>query len=222
MKIDMKRMRFVFPLLISALALLATVFGCGDPAGSGAARSAGSTAEKSRPEQSFELIFETFRRGVEDIPIGFVVQRGGGHSMMSGRNEVSHELIRPAKEGEPYRAIITVDSQARYSLQESSGVPEEEQQESPDSGSEFEGLEPSDENGTEIFDPSLVTSSGSQARRALPGGPDKAVHRVPPHVSKRDYELVYRDGRWALVTKLDPETEQSIENAFEQALKTQI
>jgi hypothetical protein len=37
----------------------------------------------------------------------------------------------------------------------------------------------------------------------------------------RTFDLEYRDGRWVLLTKLDPKTEQSIENAFRTAFETQ-
>jgi hypothetical protein len=40
-------------------------------------------------------------------------------------------------------------------------------------------------------------------------------------VDTRKYELVYEGGRWALVTPLDPKTEQSIQHAFDVALRTQ-
>ena len=119
----MKRVDYQVVLLTMSATLAACLVGCTESSDlvAGVNRSApGYTAKpgaKPGPEESFELILETFRRGVEGVKIGFVAQREGGHSMMSGDNKVSHELIPPKKEGEPYKAIITVQSQSSYSLQ---------------------------------------------------------------------------------------------------------
>jgi hypothetical protein len=42
-----------------------------------------------------------------------------------------------------------------------------------------------------------------------------------PEEETRKYELDYVDGRWKLVTELNPDTESSIQNAFKNALDTQ-
>jgi hypothetical protein len=179
---------------------------------------------KPSPEESFELIVATFERGVEDIPIGFVVRSEGGHSMMSGRNEVTHELVRPAKEGDSYRGVITVDSAWKYSVQQSTEDPRESEP-NEDSGNAGSSLdEPADAGSIEILDSDLIASSGSgnESRPAPTGVAEKKVVRRPDEEAVRNYELLYKNGRWELVTKLDPETEQSIENAFKKALRTQI
>ncbi len=180
--------------------------------------------KKPTPEESFQLIVDTFRRGMEDVPIGFVMREESGQSMMTGKREVSHQLIRPTKEGEPYRAIITVHTQSRYSIQRTK-VPEEngleEQAEVGSSGVEPVG-EPDGESGLETFDSDLVdaSSSSKETRRSTAAPTEELVARRPDE-GQQKYELVYENGLWTLVTKPDPETEQSIQSAFEKALKTQ-
>jgi hypothetical protein len=184
------------------------------------------TSANPTPEESFELIAETFRRGIEARAIGFrLPTREGGHSMMAGSNEVTHELIRPVKEGEPYKGIITVVSKSQYSIQRSADRQEESNKEKEANRQEAES--PLDgagnPNGVGILDPSLVSTSStnSSPSRADSTAGENAVTRRS-NESDRKYELIYKDGRWSLVTELDPETEQSIQYAFDHALKTQI
>jgi hypothetical protein len=207
---------FCLSILLLAISLLgATVVGCREA--SGPRPSSRGSVNKSGPEESFKLIVETFRRGVEDVPIGFVVRQESGQSMMTGKNEVSHELIRPTKEGEPYRATITVTSQSRYSIQRTNEeVPAEEQTENP-SALDTTG-DSDDDDGQEIFDANLVGggSAKTDTRRSSPGAPEQFIARRPDE-GQQKYDLVYENGDWRLVTKLDPETEQSIRTAFEHA-----
>jgi hypothetical protein len=50
------------------------------------------------------------------------------------------------------------------------------------------------------------------------------TEQVIPHEDREDrkYELLYQDGKWILVTELNKETEQAVQNAFKSALDTQI
>jgi hypothetical protein len=179
---------------------------------------------KPSPEDSFRLIVETFRRGVEDVPIGFVLRGADGHSMMTGKNEVSDELIPPAKEGEPYKAVITVGSQSRYSIQHSTTESEgaEEAQAADDGTDSFADL--GEGGGVEVFDPDLISTPGAARDGRNSPSPETTEKTVTRQADRQDrrYELIYEDGKWSLVTKLDPETEQSIQNAFRRALATQI
>lgn len=219
----MKHVEKLPAILICAL-LGASLAGCGEQTQSNASAAAARTAKKPTPEESFKLIVDTFRRGMEDVPIRFVMRDEGGQSMMVGKREVSHELIRPTKEGEPYRAFITVHTQSHYSTQRTK-VPEEngaeEQAEEGSSGIEPLG-ESDDENGLETFDSDLVSAPGTskESRRSATAPAEELVARRTDQGQQR-YELVYENGLWTLVSKLDPETEQSIGYAFEKALKTQ-
>jgi hypothetical protein len=177
------------------------------------------------PEEKFEFVVETFRRGVEDPKVFFRVPRQGGHSMMAGQNEVTHEIIKPTKEGEPYRGIITVVSQSNYSIELTPDRPEDSPREEkardqgPESG--LGDLNPSD--GIDILDSDLAgkTAAASGNSRSGQLTSDSTIARRQ-NQSDRKYELEYRDGRWTLITKLDPKIEQGIQFAFDHALKTQI
>ncbi len=195
--------------------------GCTKDAGEEAA--AAAKRAKPGPEESFELIVETFRRGVEDVPIGFVVRRESGHSRMVGKNDVKHELIPPSKEGEPYKAIITVDSKSSYSIQRS-GSSDDDDAKQNNNGDETADELANDPGGVEVFDSDLVnpSPSGGSTRGNSEGAAEPIVRRQADDWPARKYELEYRSGRWELLTELDPETEQSIQNAFDQALNTQI
>jgi hypothetical protein len=222
---QMKQMKQINPrpvLIAAILSVLAAVVGCQEQSGAAKRDTARPRDAKPSPEESFALILETFRRGVEDVPIGFIAHDAEGHSMMTGRNEVSHELIRPAKEGDPYKAIITVASQSRYSIQRSTS--EEEVDEQTDEQQDSLA-EQGDEGDLEIFDRDLISrsSQAKQDRRTSPSaadGPDKTIARQADR-QERKYELLYQDGKWQRITELDPETEQSIENAFKRALAMQ-
>jgi hypothetical protein len=218
----MKHVEKLPAILITAL-LGASLAGC-EQATPNESAAAAKDPKQPSPEDSFQLIVDTFRRGMEDVPIGFVMREESGQSMMTGKREVSHQLIRPTKEGEPYRAIITVHTQSRYSIQRTK-VPEEngleEQAEVGSSGIESVG-EPDGESGLETFDSDLVDAPGSskETRRSTAAPTAELVARRPDK-GQQKYELVYENGLWTLVTKPDPETEQSIQSAFEKALKTQ-
>jgi hypothetical protein len=220
----MKRKHSQAMLLAALLSVVAAANGCEKSPDSTAGGAARTLDQNLGPEESFELIVETFRRGVEDVPIGFVFRDEEGHSMMTGKNEVSHKLIRPTKEGEPYKAIITVGSQSRYSIQRSTS--EEENDDQSHGESSDNPLDDPDDTGNEGFDDELISDSGSgePGRKTIPLPPEKHDKKVTRQADRqeRKYELIYEDGRWTLVTKLDPETEQSIENAFKRALEMQI
>ncbi|HEX2474860.1 MAG TPA: hypothetical protein VHK01_08945 [Lacipirellulaceae bacterium] len=215
----MKHVEVLPALLVSAL-LGASLTGCRDEAASSASAAAARAAKNPTPEESFQLIVDTFRRGLEDVPIGFVMREEGGQSMMVGKREFSHELIKPTKEGEPYRATITVITQSRYSMQRSKAPEENGAEEQTDEGSS--GVEPlgeqDGESGLETFDSDLVSAPESKkdSRRPTAAPAEDIVERYPVE-GQQKYDLVYENGRWSLITKLDPETEKSIRYAFERA-----
>jgi hypothetical protein len=218
----MKHVEILPALLMSAL-LGASLAGCGDKAATNASAAAARGPKKPTPEESFQLIVDTFRRGMEDVPIGFVMREEGGQSMMVGKREVSHELIRPTKDGEPYRAFITVNTQSRYSIQRTK-VPEEKAAEKEaDAGSSGVGSlgETDDETGLETFDPELAGPPGSTNESSRATAPAEQLVARRPDEGQQKYELVYENGLWTLVSKLDPETEQSVRSAFDKAFKTQ-
>jgi hypothetical protein len=208
--------------VFAAVALIvAAATGCQKQAGDTKAKAAPAVTTKPTPEESFELIVETFRRGVEDVPFGFKVDDGsGGRTMMTGRNVVTHKLIPPAKEGEPLKAEIKVASKSQYSLQRSTEQPEADSEESEDATD----TESTDDSDVQIFDPAVASTPGAGTdRRATTTKEDKSAVTVARRddQDERTYELVYENGRWKLVTKLDPKTEELIKFAFDRALATQ-
>lgn len=173
---------------------------------------------KPGPEESFKVIEEMFRRRVAETPVGFVVSDPRRRSTMTGTNKVSAELIRPTGPADPFKAVITVESQSRYSIKRlkdnsDAKAAEKNANTSGDSPLSDSGVE----KGVEVFDPTFskpveITSTHNT---------DDVIARRPDEVV-RHYELLYENGRWTLVTELNKETEQSIQNAFKSALDTQI
>ncbi len=217
----MNRFSVQYAFVVAALIAVAGA-GCQKKSSDTGTTAATPTAIQLTPEESFKLVVETFRRGVEDVPVGFVVQdRSGSQTMMTGRNEVSHELLPPANDGDPYKAVITVKSQSRYSVQRSEKTDDDA---NADQESESSNRDPAsdDGSGVEVFDPDLVAAPGAD-RRTTSKKVDKNAVAVAQKVEKheRNYELVYENGRWKLITKLDPKTEGSIKLAFDRALDSQ-
>src|SRR5262245_58941812 len=102
-------------LILSGLTAIVLVAGCSR---STSTPSPGPATTKATPEESFDIIMETFRRRIEGTPSGFVVDNaGGGRSRLMASNKVGSEVFPPAKEGDPYTAEVTVLSEARFSLQ---------------------------------------------------------------------------------------------------------
>jgi len=174
------------------------------------------------PEESFKVILESFRRKIEDTQIGFTVSVAGSRSTMVGKNKVSYELIPPATPEDQYKAVITVDSQSAYSLRRSKNGGEESDREQSTNQNRKTLTEPGEDRGIGIRDPEMARNSGTDSSGPKsPQSNEDTVARVP-NEQIRKYELRYDKGRWALVTKLNPDTERSIQFAFEQALATQI
>lgn len=210
---------------ILAATLLTVVAGVGCQKESADTKAAHVAAQpvKATAEESFAVIVETFRRGVEDVPIGFALPDGSGNqSMMTGRNTVTPKLLPPAKAGEPFKAEIKVVSDIQYSLQrssENSGANETDQAE------ETGGDSPStDDSDVQIFDPAVAGTPGGAAERrptASKIDPNAKIIAGTKNSFERIYELVHEDGRWKLITKLDPKTEELIKLAFDRALESQ-
>ena len=174
---------------------------------------------KPTPEESFRVIADTFRRRMEETPVGFVATDASSRTSMIGTNTVTSELIPPAKPDEPYKATITVVSQSKYSIKRSKEVPDEKSREKDAPASGDIPLASPGEKGVESFDPALISKSTPDA--VNPRATEDVIARRPEK-DERKYELTYRNGRWTLDTELDKETEQATQNAFKNALETQI
>jgi hypothetical protein len=198
------------------LIVAAVSVGCQDKAATVAQPGANATPASMTPEESFEAVVASFREGIEDVKIGFMVPDGsGGHSRMTGASEVSHLLIKPEREGGQYKGIITVHSESYYSMKKST-EPAEVKEQTENS------VEDSDaESDTEVIDPALVDVPNPNRSAATKHGTNEVTIASEKNSTDRKYELVYEDGRWVLTTKLDPKTEGAIQNAFERALDAQ-
>jgi hypothetical protein len=177
------------------------------------------------PAISFAEVVEIFKDGIDvagGSASGFVAQSTGASTRFQVHNTVTSQLIPPPKPEDPYRGTITVSSQSIYSLRQ---VPKDEDDKNKSGSSDPNAKGPNDfENaaaaGSEIesFDPGLVAGPSSEKQ---PEGEDTPVVQRRPDKVDRVYELIYKGGRWELLTKLDHETEAAIENAFERALRLQ-
>jgi hypothetical protein len=162
---------------------------------------------------------------MEDTPIGFVVNNPSGRSTMTGSNKVSYKLIPPTNDSEPYKAIITVDSHSRYYVDRTpEATDEKDREKEADSTTDKALADSGDEKDPQAFDTSLSGERGNESTKSQRSGFRASDGPLPaqPHKLKRDYELVYENGRWTLVTKLNADTEQSVQFAFNNALDTQI
>ena len=182
---------------------------------------AASKNAKPGPEESFNLIYDTFRRQMEDAPVGFVVSDSTTRTMMSGAIKVSGDLIRPTNETDPFKAVITVVSQSHYSIKRTIDDSNEKLHEKDADAKKDDPL--AVDNDASFFETGTNSqdASDNHASRTAPRPGEEAVSRRPDEATRK-YELLYQNGRWTLVTKLNPETEQSVQNAFNNALDTQI
>lgn len=175
---------------------------------------------KPTPEESFQVIMETFRRRMEETPVGFVVNNPNGRSTMVGSNKVSYELVAPKSAEEQYKAVVTVKSQSRYSVKVSTETPDDTSHEKTTTKND-RLLPEKDKKGNESFDSGFAKSSGDNSKSNSSG--THVSEQVLPHddMEEHKYNLLYQDGKWILVTELNQETEQAVQNAFKTALETQ-
>jgi hypothetical protein len=175
-------------------------------------------------EESFEEIVQVLKDGLE-TPGGksssFVDTSAGSRTRFQVLNEITSKLIPPATADEPYRGVITISTQSVYSLRtsaENEKEDEKDKNQKSDRGSSFFDESAESGPGFSSFDESLITEAPDAAK---PGGVEiDSVQRRADKV-ERNCELIYRNNRWELLTKFDPKTEASIENAFERALRRQ-
>jgi hypothetical protein len=206
-------------LKLSVLAAVLTTVGCNNSA---QLSSPVVAPKKIAPEESFELIMSTFRRMIEKTPGGFAVPQEGGHSRLITSNRVSSELIPPTKEGEPYRAKVTVDSQSRYSLQQQTSEASDADERSDEGTEQRAAPDPlADPAGLDNLAPSQGSPSGESNKTRPGGATGESVVLRREDEGLHTFDLEYKDGRWVLLTQPNPETELSIKNAFERALATQ-
>jgi len=206
-------------ILVAAGILMPLCAGCQQESATGPAAAAKRTLS---PEESFEQIAKFFTRSVQTgaggVDGGFLVREDDGHSRLAIRNEVTHELIPPSKEGEPFRGVITVTSQRDYAIQRIGGGDGSDDI-SDEADESTRRRQSASGSGVDILDRDLVTAPANE-RRSDPGQSKDLIARLSDE-DVRHYELEYENNRWVLKTELDPNTERAIEHAFDHALSYQ-
>jgi hypothetical protein len=200
--------------------LLAACVSC-NHSSSGSQSAASRAHAKPGPKESFQTIIDVFKHRMEDTPVGFVVTNSNGRSSLTGQNKVDYELIEPKTESDPYKAVVKVSTRSRYSVKVQSEVPDESAREK--NAKKAERLLPEKTvKGQEPFDSSIGKASADDSKSAATPTTHTS-EQVIPHEEKDDrkYDLLYEDGKWVLVTELNKETEQAVQNAFKSALDTQ-
>src|SRR5262249_33829076 len=147
---------------------------------------------KPGPEESFQPIIETFRRRMEETPVGFVVNNSNGRSTMTGTNKVSYELFKPKTENDQWKATITVVSQSRYSVKMSTEVPDEPAKEKTGTTAE-RLLAEKDKKGSDSPNENFSKVTGDNAKPATTT--THMTEQVLPHSEseKKPYDLIYQD-----------------------------
>src|SRR6478609_5434991 len=92
---------------------------------SGGSQAASRAHVKPGPKEGFQVIMDTFKRRMEDTSVGFVVNNSNGRSSLTGQNKVDYELIEPKTESDPWKAIVKMTTQSRYSVKLQSEIPDE-------------------------------------------------------------------------------------------------
>lgn len=182
-----------------------------------------AAVERPAAEVSFEAIAEAVKDGIEvrggDVT-GFVTQQSSASSRFQVHNTVTSQLIPPATPNDPYRGTITVTSRSIYSLRRSAEEDDKNDQEDAPVDNGFGPSSGTDEedSGFNSLDNELVSDSAGDEEA---GATELESVQRRSDEDIRNYELVYKDGRWELTSKLDPKTEKSVENAFNRALSLQ-
>jgi len=184
-----------------------------------------STATSARPPavESFDQIVQIMSRalqtGTTEIPGGFVSNDTDSRSRFSVNNKVSSNLVPPAAPDDNYRGTITVTSLTTYSIRRSDDADDDKRREEIQDD-DFSLLDDPDaaEQGFGNSDDGLITATPAEDRPATSPS-DVVTSRTDENV--RTFEMEYRKGRWVLLTQPDPETERSIQKAFDYALGLQ-
>ena len=206
-------------ILVLSLAAPALSAGCDRHLASGKP----AAIATSTPEERFQHVLDSFRRKIEGQPVGFVVAEGGVRTTAMGTNTVTSELIRPENADGHFKAVITVTSQSRYSLRRTKSGDESEHEKNAQNQGADSLADPKEKQGIGILEPDLASSPRNETSpsAAKTTHPAEDIVTRRRHDDIRKYELEDDDGRWVLITKPDPKTEQAIEFAFTEALARQ-
>jgi hypothetical protein len=206
------RLRTCGALLLGAAALAIVTIGCKEPA---------PPAKPVTPESTFEAIVESISEALEirsGEDGGFLSAGTGVSSRFRVHNTIESKLIPPAKADEPYRGEIAVITRSIYSLRTSPEDEKDDDKKKPNANRNSSLLEESAESGPGFssLDESLVAEADDKSGRIEVESVQRRADTV-----ERKYELVLKNNRWELVSKIDKEKDAAIENAFQRALSQQ-
>lgn len=208
----------------------AGVLGLAGPGCRNNSSSNSGTSSRPGPEESFrgivQFVSDQIETGTGAIPSGFVMESGGRRSQFIIRNDVTSELIPPAKDGESFRGTITITSKSTYSLRRSEEA--DRANDGADGGSDQNSeqrslLDDSDANdiGIDVLDSDLVSSASTAQDADTPVGEPATVVTRQEDEDVRTFDFAYENDRWVLKTEPDADTERAIKRAFERALQLQ-
>lgn len=169
------------------------------------------------PEERFAAIVETLKHGLETQSISAQsVARdgapGAGDPVAAARIKVEHELFPPEKDGDPYRATVTFVSDSRVTMV----LPPPSTEDKPPGKRTGEQTLPEVEIDGLDLEQLQVPSQQALAER-MGNSPIKELESK----DERKFELVLRDGRWAMVNEPDPDDEPYYDLVLRRAIKTQ-
>lgn len=185
--------------------------------------STASAAPRPPAVESFDEIVQIVTRALDtgsgEIPGGFVASDAGGRSAFTVSNRVTSNLYPPEAQDENYRGTITVSTRTMYSIRRSDDSEGDTSSQSSEEES-FSLLDDPDSSDMTFGsdDDGLVTATPADSKSTAPAA-ENVTSRMDEDV--RTFEMEYLNGRWVLKTQPDPETERSIQKAFDYALGLQ-
>lgn len=172
------------------------------------------------PEDRFEAIVETLKHGLENQSISsqsLAVDGapGPGDPVAAARIQVEHELLPPEEEGEPYRARVTFVSDSKVTVVlpkpqkgDDEATKKKNQEEQSVADLDIEGLD---------LDQLKVPTQDAVAEKMG----TSPIHELQSEDEERTFEMILRDGRWALVNEPDPATEPYYDLVLKRAIRNQ-
>ncbi len=140
---------------------------------------------------------------------------GGGNAEWS--RELTQQLEPPKTEGDNYRGKITITTRYKLTVFTKKNNKKDDKEESGSESNNADPLDPTGE-GTDSLGPGMPELPESVGGSLLTA--DSPI-KTMDNEKVRTFQLEYVNDRWKLITKTDPDTEKSIQAAFDYALKRQ-
>ena len=158
-------------------------------------------------EERFDNLVQALKRQFNNIdplpPSMSDYNSPAGVPVTSSKTTVEHELIPPSEEGQPYRAVVTLNTRSTVTVV----LPFKEKEEDETPGDEDQ----------ETDGQAAGVSPSSDTIDRLGNSPIRTV----PHEDVRRLELEFQEGKWVLLTEIDEENEPFTAAALDYALMRQ-